>query len=78
MLTSLRFGLYSSLWTFTLDFLAFYISLSLIFIWDFISADSHSEHFPRTLLVITVANLLNTVDNMSLKIFHARLTSWQL
>ena len=63
MLTPLSFRLYSCLWAFTLDFLAFHITLSLIFIWDFLSADSHGEHFPRTLLVITGANLLNTVNN---------------
>ena len=78
MLTSFGFRLYSSLWAFTLDFLVFRISFSVKFIWDFISTDSYGEHFPRTLLLITGANLLNTVDNMSLNIFHARLTSWQL
>ena len=77
MLPSLRFRLYSSLWVPTLDFLAFRMSLFLIFIWDFISADCNGEHSPRTLLVITGAILLNTVDYVSLKIFHARLTSWQ-
>ena len=73
VLTSLRFRFYSSLWTFTLDFRAFRMSLSLVFIWDFISADSYGEYFPRSVVVITRANLLNTVDNMSLKIFHVRL-----
>ena len=45
MLTSLRFSLYSSLSAFTLGFLAFRMSLSLIFICDFISTDSHGQLF---------------------------------
>ena len=61
----------SSLWVFNLDFRAFRMSLSLIFIQDFILADIHIQHFPHALLVIIGANLLNAVSNMFLKILHA-------